>query len=267
MSKVTGPLFSLDAKGTIRKTIVFQGCIASGKVNQYRKQKDAESERQLLVRTLFDEARQRWNAASSEIKAFWNAKAKFRNKTGYDLFIQYSINNLLTMDYKKSLIFTVQDCDLASVKVTCGAEGSFSYMDFQDVEVEGLEPFIYLSFRIPRDFKPNSSLRLRISWYSDDQASGDVKWEMKVGRLRVNSGDKVDDAPQIYIWIDTTNPTAKELCITDGVEFGNPLFLAGDVVGIIIKRKSADVLDTLTGGARAVLVRCRYISDRLGEKV
>ncbi len=87
MSKVLGPLMSLDAKGTIRKTIVFQGSIASGKVNKYKKQKDAETERQLLVRTLFDEARQRWNAASSDIKAFWNSKAKFRRKTGYDLFL------------------------------------------------------------------------------------------------------------------------------------------------------------------------------------
>ena len=267
MSKVIGPLFSLDAKGTLRKTLVFQGAIAGGKVNKYRKQKDAESERQLLVRTLFNEARQRWNAASSEIKAFWNLKAKFRKNTGYDLFIQNSINNLRTMDYKKSLFFTTESVKKGAKPPVEGLEGVFYYLEFEEQGVALNEQYIFLSFRIPRDYKPGASLKLRLAWYSDDQTTGDVKWEIQVGHVLAGSNDKVDDVPHTYTWIDTTRPIAKELCLSAGIEFSDCGFVAGDVIGIILKRKSADVLDTLNNGARAILARIRYTSDRLGEKV
>ena len=37
------------------------------------------------------------DASSNEVKAFWNQKARFKKKTGYDFYIKYSINNLLTI--------------------------------------------------------------------------------------------------------------------------------------------------------------------------
>lgn len=267
MSKVTGPLFSLDAKGTLKKAIVFQGAIASGKVNKYRKQKDAESERQLLVRILFDEARQRWNAASSETKVLWNNKAKFKNKTGYDLFLQHSINNLYTMDYKKSLSFFIETLKLGAKPPVGGIEGVYSYLEFQEQALEANEQYIFISFRIPRSYKPGAEFRLRVAWYSDAEILGDVKWEIQVGHVLADTSEKVDDSPHTFTWIDTTRATAKEICLTDGVDFCGCALVAGQVVGVTLKRKSADVLDTLSGGVRVILVRCRYISDRLGEKV
>ena len=125
MSKVTGPLFSLDAKGTLKKAIVFQGTIASGKVNKYRKQKDAETVRQLLVRTLFGEARGRWNALDSAGKEVWNKKAEGLNKIGYGLFVQHSIKNLRTMDYKKTKVYEVQKIRAGAKPPTAVFENTF----------------------------------------------------------------------------------------------------------------------------------------------
>jgi len=267
MSKVVGPLMSLEAKGTLKDTLVFQNSFASGKVNRYKKKVDEETERQLLVRLLFNEGRQRWNALSDDDKDVWKIKAKYKNKTGYDLFLQNSINNLRTMDYKKTLDFNVEVVKKGAKEPVSGIEGVHTYLEFQNQGLEANEQYVYLSFVVPRDYKLGGSFKVRMAWYSNDQTEGDVKWEMQVGHVLAGSSEKVDDAPHIYTVVDTTRPTAKELCLSDGIECGNLSLAHGDVIGVIIKRKSADVLDTLNGGARVILFRCRYISDRLGEKV
>jgi len=171
------------------------------------------------------------------------------------------------MDYKKSLFFNTESVKKGTKEPVNGLEGVYTFLEFENQGLDTNEQWVYLSFRIPRDYKPGGIFRLRVAWYSDDQVAGNVKWEIQVGHVLAGSSGKVDDVPHIFTWIDTTRPTAKEICLSDGINFCDCGLVAGSVIGIILKRKSADVLDTLNGGARAILVRCRYVSDRLGEKV
>lgn len=267
MSKVLGPLFSLDAKGTLKKTIVFQGAIASNKVNKYKKQRDAETERQLLVRTLFDEARQRWNAADSATKAFWNGKARFRNKTGYDLFLQHSINNLRTMDYKKIE-------QLGAIRFKKGEkppdehiDGLYHCLVFGNEEVVLNEEYIFATFHILTDHKPGSDICFALHWFSPTEISGNVKWEFSVVSIESNNSDKVTDTPEVQTLLSAPNPNLGALVKTPDIIFSGSLFGVHDIVGIKVKRLSADAEDTLIGDAHLITVEGCYISDRLGEKV
>ena len=267
MSKVLGPLFSLDARGTIKKTLVFQGAGASGKVNQYKKQKDAETERQLLVRTLFDEARQRWNAASSETKAFWNAKAKFRKKTGYDLFLQNSINNLRTMDY--TILHKIP-----MTRIKKGAKppddevvGLFYCLKFGEEGVEANEEFVFASIHILTDYKPGSDINIALYWFSLNETTGSVKWEVSVVSVEHDSAETPVKAPTVETILSAVNPNLSGIKETAKVVFPGSLFDVHDVLGIKIKRKSADVQDTLSGDVHLLMLECYYTSDRLGEKV
>jgi len=258
---------SLEAKGKMKNILVFQGAKATSKVNIYKKQKDSQTERQLLVRTLFDEARQRWNSLTDEQKSVWNDEAKYKNKTGYDIFIKYSINNLRTMDYSKCLKVDMTRFKKGAKPPLDHIDGLFYCLEFEEVVLEANEQFVFATLHIPKDYKPNSDMGIELNWFSDSEIVGSVKWEISLVSVTPDTADTAEDTPTVETVISVVSPNLGALKITEDAVFSGSLFSDHDVVGIKVKRKSADVADTLTGSAHLLMLEFCYISDRLGEKV
>jgi len=267
MAKVKGGLFSLEAKGTLKKTLVYQGSQSGGKVNLYKKKVDKQTERQLLVRTLFDEARQRWNASTMAIKTFWNQKAKHKNKTGYDLFLSNSIINLRTMDYEEFHDFPVSILKKGAKPPTEASCGLFACLNFGEEGVEANEEFVFVKFHIPSNHKPGSNIEFALYWLSEGETTGDVLWEISLVSVEADTDQTPGDSPTVKTVVSTVNPDLVGLAETDRITFDGSLFNIHDVVGIQIKRKSSDALDTLSGDASLIMVERYHISDRLGKKV
>ena len=93
MPKVTGPLFSLDAKGTLAGAITYQGTPKGPRVGRVPRHKDALSDAQLAHRELFLEARDAWLALSPEEKAQWTATGQLSQMTGWNAFLKDYILN------------------------------------------------------------------------------------------------------------------------------------------------------------------------------
>lgn len=72
MSKVIGPLLSLDAKGRLGGSIYYSRYLGGVKVNRNYKKKDAQSEAQLVQRQYFSIARDYWSSLSPAEKQLWN---------------------------------------------------------------------------------------------------------------------------------------------------------------------------------------------------
>jgi len=93
MSKVTGPVLSLDAKGKLRKKLIFQKRPSGHAVYLYKKPGSREpftpSVSQKSQRTIIGNLVAQWKALSTEMKNAWNEAAKVIGYvgTGYHLFI------------------------------------------------------------------------------------------------------------------------------------------------------------------------------------
>ena len=93
MVKLAGPLFSIEAQGTIGGAITYQKGFGKHRAMRVPTHRDAESAGQLTQRSLFLDAVAAWNALSAPEKAAYNTRAKFLQMTGYNLFVKEYIAN------------------------------------------------------------------------------------------------------------------------------------------------------------------------------
>lgn len=72
MPSVVGPLFSLDAKGTIGKAITFQGKKEGSRAGLIPRHSDTQSTKQLSQRAYFKQAVAYWRTLNNTYRGYWN---------------------------------------------------------------------------------------------------------------------------------------------------------------------------------------------------
>lgn len=102
MAKVNAPLMSYDARGNLRKTIVFSFSRTNNIVKAYKKSDNPRSHAQTLQRGLYANAVDAWKLLSEEQKAVYNAKTGGKFLTGYNVFLS---EFLLQSDYDTNFVF------------------------------------------------------------------------------------------------------------------------------------------------------------------
>jgi len=88
MVKVTGPLFSVRARGSLGDGISFQGSGAGVRVERRPRHKDRQSNGQVAHRDLFLEAVAYWHGLAAEVKAEYNGRGDVLHLTGYNLCLR-----------------------------------------------------------------------------------------------------------------------------------------------------------------------------------
>ena len=88
MPKVTGPLFSVDAKGTLADILTYQGGFGKHRAQKKPAHRDTFSAPQLIERLLFLEGRDHWSSLSTEDKATYNSLGHKQGMTGYNYVIK-----------------------------------------------------------------------------------------------------------------------------------------------------------------------------------
>lgn len=98
MAKSTGPLFSLNAHGSIKKTLMYQKRKEGQKTRKYTKPKEGGSSKQRARRRLMEFLVAHWQGMSGADKLIWqeNAEAKRLGITGYQFFLKESQRDLAT---------------------------------------------------------------------------------------------------------------------------------------------------------------------------
>lgn len=87
MAKSNGPLFSMEARGTVGDCLTFSKRKSGQQVRFQRKQKDRITALRTANRSIFLAAVAAWSALTSEQKAVYNERAKSQNLTGYNLYV------------------------------------------------------------------------------------------------------------------------------------------------------------------------------------
>lgn len=91
MPKLTGPLLSLEAKGTIAKTLIFKKNRSGIIAKVYKKpkaQSKLRTEKQKTTAYYFGNITRIWQNLTIEIEQEWNKKAKNKSMSGFNLFTQ-----------------------------------------------------------------------------------------------------------------------------------------------------------------------------------
>ena len=88
MAKVTGPLLSVEAKGSIAKNLTFSERKTGSQVRFQKKQKDVLTSDRVEHRARFLEAVASWHALTEEEKLTYNQRAKDLMMTGYNLYLR-----------------------------------------------------------------------------------------------------------------------------------------------------------------------------------
>ena len=95
MVKVTGPIFSVDAKGTLGGAITYQGGSGKHRVIRVPTHKDAGSGDQLTQRALFLGAAARWHLLGAEDKADYEVFGVVYHMTGYNWHMKLYLSGLI----------------------------------------------------------------------------------------------------------------------------------------------------------------------------
>jgi len=88
MVKVTGPLFSVRARGSLGDGISFQGSGAGVRVERRPRHRDRQSLGQLAHRDLFLEAVAYWHGLTAEQKVEYGERGEVAHITGYNLCLR-----------------------------------------------------------------------------------------------------------------------------------------------------------------------------------
>jgi hypothetical protein len=72
MAKLTGPLLSVNAHGTVADVLTFSKRSSGNQVRYQRAQKDYENAARKIARDAFRNALLLWNALTAAEKAYWN---------------------------------------------------------------------------------------------------------------------------------------------------------------------------------------------------
>lgn len=116
MAKVTGPLLSLDARGSVAKTIVFSAWKGINYVRQRVIPTYSNTAAQADIRELITEASQAWFSETSPIdsayKAAYNVAAEGRAYSGFNLFMRDCVGkNWVGSAYDGSLAIPTEPGD------------------------------------------------------------------------------------------------------------------------------------------------------------
>jgi lysophospholipase L1-like esterase len=88
MAKLKGPLFSLEAHGSIGDELTFSKRKSGNQVRFQRKQKDVITADRTIQRDAFKSAPAVWAILADSIKSALNVVASLKNLTGYNFFVQ-----------------------------------------------------------------------------------------------------------------------------------------------------------------------------------
>lgn len=92
MAKVKAPLISLDASGNLNRVITYTSSKQTKIVKKFVASPDAQTENQIILRTVFEEGKDAWNLLTEEEKQVYNARAEGQALTGYNIFMSEYIN-------------------------------------------------------------------------------------------------------------------------------------------------------------------------------
>lgn len=96
MVKLRGPLFSIEARGTLGDVLTYQRGFGKHRVTRKPGHRDAGTEAQGLQREKFLEAVAGWHALSVEDKAAYNATADPMQMTGYQYYLKLCLTGVIT---------------------------------------------------------------------------------------------------------------------------------------------------------------------------
>ena len=91
MARVTGPLLSLDASGTVYKTVTFAKWKGRNYCRQWFKPANPRTAAQIAQRALFTAAVASWHETPAEIQAQWDETARIFYISGFNYFVQQYI--------------------------------------------------------------------------------------------------------------------------------------------------------------------------------
>lgn len=86
MAKVKGPLFSLEASGSVAKTVVYSKWKGRQYVRQHTIPLNPQSEKQVNVRTAMTLLVAYWQTLADPVKALYIAEGKQFNYSGFNYF-------------------------------------------------------------------------------------------------------------------------------------------------------------------------------------
>lgn len=100
MSKVTGPLFSLSASGSLGDALVFELRQGNKRVRFKFKRKIKPSLGQIAQRDYFKDAVKTWRTADPDVKNVWRLRGPDFKLSGYQLWIKaYHEQNVQVPNY------------------------------------------------------------------------------------------------------------------------------------------------------------------------
>lgn len=88
MAKVKSPLLSFEANGAFGKRLIYKSGKNGNVVTNFHKPTGEVTNKQLLVRNRFKNAKDSWNLLTLGDKLSWNILANSYKLTGYNLFIR-----------------------------------------------------------------------------------------------------------------------------------------------------------------------------------
>lgn len=88
MVKITAPLMSQKASGSIGECLTFSARKSGAQVRYQKKQKDRQSAGQLIQRAWYSQAVAGWLLLDADEKKIYNERAKTLTMTGFNLYIK-----------------------------------------------------------------------------------------------------------------------------------------------------------------------------------
>ena len=91
MAKVSGPLLSMSATGTVAKAITYAAWKGISYCREWFKPANPQTQNQVKVRTRLTKAVAKYQTEPSETKAFWNTLAEGQAYSGFNLYVEYYV--------------------------------------------------------------------------------------------------------------------------------------------------------------------------------
>lgn len=99
MAKVSSPLHSIEAQGTIGENLTFSVRKSGQQVRFQRKQKDIITAKRSSQRADYSTAVEAWKNLTSAEKNYFTNLAYSRHMTGYNFYVKLGIGQLYTAIY------------------------------------------------------------------------------------------------------------------------------------------------------------------------
>jgi hypothetical protein len=94
MAKVFAPLMSLDASGSLGKSLVFSKWKGINYARRYLIPMNPNTSNQERIRSYFSQAVNSWHAEGAEVKERWNLAVRGRPMTGFNYYVAQYIKYL-----------------------------------------------------------------------------------------------------------------------------------------------------------------------------